>query len=646
MSYSDLQLATFSVEELEAEIRRHNNLYWDAAAPEISDYDYDRLVEALRARSPDSPVLEEMGPDLASRYGAEVTHQTPMLSLDKCYDDETLESWAAKFDGDVVVTPKMDGIAASLRYDVRGNLTLAATRGSGLAGDDITANVRTITDVPKNVPDPEIEVRGEIYLKLSVFAGFGDQFSNPRNLAAGAIKSKDPERCRRYDLSFAAYDVLGQRLQSEKDKFDYLVSIGFPPVEYRLVAKEALRGGYEHFAAARDSLDFEIDGVVFKTNSRAEQERLGSTAHHPRFAIAYKFQGDSGTTTLEAVEWSVSRSGAITPVARIAPVQLSGASVSRASLHHAGFIDKLKLTVGAEVVVTRRGGVIPNVEFVKTPGDGEVLTPERCPSCEGEVVQRGDFLYCARPEACRDARIGQLAYFCKVVDIQGFGEKLLAEGYEKGFLRSPVDLYRLDRQRLLSLERVGEKLATKLLGQVEAHRRLPLATFLRALGIDELGKHVSKILEERYQTLERVRAVSREELAAIHTIGEVIADKVVAGLATSSQQIDGLLRFVELEEVTEHGEKAAAGPLAGVSVVFTGKLLAMDRKAAQKLVREAGGETPSSVTKTLRVLVVGDGKEGAKSSKELKGEKLVQQGADLEIITESEFLQRMGKESA
>ncbi|MBW2732573.1 MAG: NAD-dependent DNA ligase LigA [Deltaproteobacteria bacterium] len=638
------QLAMLAVEELENRIRHHNKLYWDDAKPEISDYDYDRLVEALRARAPRSPVLEDMGPDLAGRYGAEVTHQTPMLSLDKCYDDETLESWGSKFQGDVVVTPKMDGIAASLRYDARGNLTLAATRGSGLAGEDITANVRTIVDVPNNVPHGEIEVRGEIYLKLSVFKDFEEKFSNPRNLAAGALKSKDPARCRQYKPSFAAYDVLGQPLESEKEKFDYLVDVGFPPLEYKLVPKDTLRAGYEHFAGTRDALDFEIDGVVFKANDRAEQERMGLTAHHPRYAIAYKFQGESGTTTLESVEWSVARSGAITPVACIAPLPLSGAVVSRASLHHAGFVGKLDLSLGAEVVVTRRGGVIPNVEFVKTPGHAPVLLPKQCPSCKSDVAQQGDFLYCSHPESCREVQIQQLAYFCKVVDIQGFGEKLLAESYDRGLLRSSVDLYGLQREQLLSLERVGDKLATKLLGQVEEHRRLGLATFLRALGIDELGKHVSKILEDRYEILDRVRKVTREELAAIHTIGEIIADKVVTGLAASSEQIDALLQFVEFTAPPVQST-TPEGPFTGKSVVFTGKLLAMDRKAAQQLVREAGGETPSGVTKTLQILVIGDGKVLEKSSKELKGEKLVAQGTPLEIITESDFLQRMGKKS-
>jgi DNA ligase (NAD+) len=646
-----------SIEELEAEIRHHNHLYWDQNAPEISDYDYDRLVRRLQELAPGSPVLQELGPSEVGRIGETVTHEAPMLSLDKCYDDADLISWASKFKGDVMVTPKMDGIACSLRYDERGYLSLAATRGSGVAGDDITANARTIGEIPRRLRGGEgVEVRGEIYMRLSVFSGFSEQFSNPRNLAAGAIKHKDPKRCADYRLSFAAYDLLGSPAESEKDKLDHLQGFGFPPMEALLVGHDRLRDGYDHFAAARDSLDFEIDGVVFKANSVEEQQRLGATAHHPRFAIAYKFQGDSATTTLNAVEWSVARSGAITPVALIEPVTLSGASVGRASLHNAGFLQKLDLLnkpTGAQVVVTRRGGVIPKVEFVskhaEKKGEGQTIIgfPGECPSCGGPVVHDGDFISCADPASCRHARIGAIAHYCAVVDMQGFGEKLLTQAYDAGLLRGLVDLYTLEVKELVKLERVGEKSASNLLEQVEEHRTMELATFLRALGIEELGKHVSGILQGTYGSLERVRQVTVEELAAIHTIGDIIAEKVVAGLAEKSELIDQLLEYVTLTtpqaapaSAAEDGE--AAG-LAGKSFVFTGKLLAFDRKQAQKRVKALGGEAPSGVTKTLTYLVVGDGAEGRQSSKLTKAQKYVAEGAPLKIISETEFLEMVGE---
>jgi len=654
-TYSDEQLKTMTAEQVEAEVRHHNRLYWDLNQPEISDYDYDRLVRRLQELAPDSPVLESMGPSDLGRFGTPVTHPVPMLSLDKCYSDEDLAAWSAKFEGDVVVTPKMDGIAASLRYDDRGVLVLAATRGSGVEGDDFTANARTIADIPGRLDAPGIEVRGEVYMRLSVFRGFSEQFSNPRNLTAGAIKHKDSSRCREYGLSFAAYDLLGGGVSTEVEKFSRLSALGFPRMEHRVVDRDRVRDGYEHFAAARDSLDFEIDGVVFKANRLDEQERLGFTAHHPRYAIAYKFQGDSASTTLRHVEWSVSRSGVITPVAHVEPVTLSGAEISRVSLHNAGFLHKLELhgrPPGARVMVTRRGGVIPHVEFVveQAPGDapGEpVVFPTVCPSCGGPVVQDGDFLYCEDPDNCRTARIGAVAHYCKVLDIQGFGDKLLSQAYDAGVLRSPVDLYRLKVKDLVELERVGEKLATNLVQQVEEHRELELATFLRALGIEELGRHVSTILQERYETIDRVREATVEELAGIHTLGEIIARKVVGGLRERAELIDALLEHLVLRLPPDEAEPApaggSAGALSGKSVVFTGKLLAFERKEGQKRVKAAGGEAPSGVTKTLDYLVVGDGAEERESSKLKKAKKYVAEGAEIRIISESDFLKMLGE---
>ena len=642
--YSDQRLEQMTVAQLEDELRRHNHLYWDLNQPEIADTEYDRLVRRLQDQAPDSPVLQQMGPSADGRLGEGVTHTTPMLSLDKCYNDEDLMSWSAKFEGDVVVTPKMDGIAASIRYDAAGRLALAATRGSGTEGDDITVNVKTIADVPHQVETGGVEVRGEIYMKLSVFAHLSDKYANPRNLAAGAIKHKDASRCRDYNLSFAAYDLLGDdSVRTEKEKFDRLVEMGYPELEYLLKGKEDLPDGYTHYARARAELDFEIDGVVFKTNDLDEQERLGATAHHPRYGMAYKFQGDQAQTALASVEWSVARSGAITPVAIIEPVFLSGATVSRASLHHAGFLEKLDLLgrkTGARVTVTRRGGVIPKVEEVVEHSDeGEVIGfPDVCPSCGGPVRQDSDFLYCENPDQCRHATIGALAHFCKVVDIQGFGEKLLTNAHDEGLLSSLVDLYTLRAEDLLGLERVGQILADKLVADVQAHRTMELATFLRALGIDELGKHVSGILQERYGTIDAVRAVTAEELAGIHTIGEIIAEKVVGGLADRAELVDALLQHVTIEAPRQASPGDEAGPLAGQSFVFTGKMLHLDRKGAQARVKALGGAAPGGVTKALSYLVIGDGAGDRKSSKQKKAEKYAAEGSEIQVISESDFL--------
>lgn len=630
--------------ELERLVAHHNHRYWDLTAPEISDYDYDRLIRRLKEVAPGSPLLRAMGPAVQSD-GA-VRHREAMLSLDKCYLDEELDKWAATFEGDVVMMPKYDGIACALHYDARGRLVLAATRGDGVTGDDITTNALEIKDIPSKIKAGRpLEVRGEIYMRLSVFERYkADGMANPRNLAAGAIKQKDAKKSAAYQLSFAGYDLVGVDLPTQAAELEVLVAHGFAPIEAKVLPRDRMAEGYREMAAQRPSLDYEIDGVVFKANATAEQRRLGTTSHHPRFAIAYKFQGDSGTTRLLAVEWSVARTGTVTPVAIVHPVPLSGVTVERASLHHPGFIQKLGLALGAEVVVMRRGGVIPNVELVSKPGTVPIEIPASCPSCGAAVRQDKDFLRCTRPRDCRAVAIGLLSHYAATTDMLGFGETILEQTYAAGLLRSPVDYYTLRWEDLAKLERCGEKLAKKLVAEVDKRRKLDLAIFLRALGIPELGKHVSRLLVERYGTLEAVRGVKADELGEVHTIGETIACTVVDGLREASALIDELLRHVTLSESAAaatsgpQAASAAPGPFAGKSFVFTGKMATLERKDAEATVVRLGGRALDAVSKSLSFLVVGDKKAAAPSTKEKAAAKLVAAGAPLRVITETEFL--------
>ena len=378
-------LPKFTADELEALIRRANVEYWDKHAATLPDALYDQLVERLRRQRPDAAVLQSMGPSPSSepvlaadeavllppgeRFGAGVIHKRPMLSLDKCYSEADLQSWAAKFTGEIVVMPKMDGLACSLRYDRKGKLVLAATRGSGTEGEDITANALDIKAIPSHLKTTgELEIRGELYMKLSEFAHFKADYSNPRNLAAGSIKQKDRSKSRAAHLSFFPYDVIGPEFTDEREKFALLKTLGFAEIDHEFVPREQLQAAYERFAKARPNLDYEIDGVVYRTSTIKEQARLGLTGHHPRYAIAYKFQGDSGVTTIEDILWSVSRTGVITPVALFTGIELSGAVIGRASLHNLNRFDELGITRGAKIEVTRRGGVIPNVERVIEAG--------------------------------------------------------------------------------------------------------------------------------------------------------------------------------------------------------------------------------------------------------------------------------------
>ncbi len=631
-------LHKMSAEELEKEVERHNKLYFEKLSPEISDYDFDRLVERLKKIKPQSPHLHSIPSDVSPKATKKVRHQSVMLSLDKCYNEEDLQSWVDKFEGKAMASPKIDGLATELRYDAQGHLILAATRGDGVVGEEITANAREISDIPQKISEGPLEIRGEIYMRLSIFKKYQEQFANPRNLAAGAVKQKDPQKTKGYSLSFFGYDILGLSCKTEEEKVQKLHQFKIPTVEMKICARQELQQAYDYFLAKRAQHDYETDGVVYKANLVAEQIRLGNTAHHPRYAIAYKFQGDSGVTRLKEVEWSVARTRVITPVGVVDPVQLSGASVTHVSLHNYGLMKKLGLRKGSKVLMMRRGGVIPNLESVVEAGKGELIeAPEKCPSCGAPVEQKEDFLYCSNKAGCRKAKLQELEHFIKVIECDGFGEKLIEQLYDNGFIQDAADFFSLKKEDLLELERMGEILANKLIHHLKERQTLELETFLRALGIRELAKHSSKILVKEFGSLNRILQVSEEELAAIHSIGPVIAREVTEGLKKKKALIQKLLKKLRL---IEGKQKQKAGKLSGQSFLFTGTLASMERKKAEEAVENLGGEIASGVSKELKYLVIGSEgyKNREKGNKWIKAEKLIKQGAALQIISEEEFL--------
>jgi DNA ligase (NAD+) len=332
----------------------------------------------------------------------------------------------------------------------------------------------------------------------------------------------------------------------------------------------------------------------------------------------------------------VARTGAITPVAIVEPVFLSGVTVSRASLHNVGFVDKLGLTVGATVRLVRRGGVIPNVEQVTHPGASPVPIPDACPSCGSPVERNRDVLFCTKASTCRRAIIGRLAHYASTLDIQGFGDIILEQAYDAGLLRSVTDFYTLEWESLAKLDRLAEKSAKKLVIEVDKRRTVPLATFLRALGLPELGRHVSSILAARYRTLGAVLQATVEELVETHSIGDAIASSIVGALNEARPTISQLLQYVTV--VPEGANGTIEGPLSGKSFVFTGKMVTFSRSEGETRVRALGGAVQSRVSRALSYLVVGDDKSGPKSSKEKDAEKAIAQGASLRVISESELL--------
>lgn len=635
MSPPEKKNKSTEIAKLEESIRRHNRLYFEEQSPEISDYEFDRLVERLKKLAPNSVVLTEIPTDVKGQgVSVKVRHTQSMLSLDKCYTDEDLEDWAKKLTGDIVATPKIDGCAVELRYDAAGKLVLGATRGDGVMGEDITPNVRMIADIPQQIFQGPTEIRGEIYMRLAIFKKRKEEgFSNPRNLAAGAIKQKDPRKTKDYQLSFFGYDLLGLGLKTEEEKFSLLKKFKIPTVELQKVSRDHLRGPLEYFLGKRAQYDFETDGVVYKANLVSEQERLAFTAHHPRYAIAYKFQGDTGTTVLHQVEWSVSRTGTITPIGIVEPVELSGAMVSRVSLHNLGLMQKLGLHKGSKVLMVRSGGVIPKLESVIEAGKGEEFhSPQKCPSCGEPTEIRDDFLYCTNAQGCRRAKVGELEHFIKTIECDGFGDKLIEQLYDTGLVQDPADFFTLEPGDLLELERMGETLAAKLLKNIQEKKKLPLDVFLRALAIRELAKHSSKILAREFKTLDDILKVSEEELSAIHTIGPVIAKEVVMGLKKRRGLVERLLKQVKIVGAGLPRPGAETAPLHGKKFLFTGSL-SIPRGDAEKKVEALGGEIASGVTQDLDYLVVG----ADPGSKVDKAKKLQAKGAKVKILTEQEW---------
>ncbi|RMG98611.1 MAG: DNA ligase (NAD(+)) LigA [Deltaproteobacteria bacterium] len=529
-------------------------------------------------------------------------------------------------------------MAMALHY-VGGRLVLAGTRGSGTVGEDVTRNVLAIPGLPHRIDADRLEVRGEVYMPLSNFRKVQDEFANPRNLTAGTLKQKEGDRERLKLLAFAAWELVDEDFETDAERFARLDALGIPTVETRIVPRQGLEAAISEWSERRDELDMEIDGIVVRANRIAEHLRLGNTEHHPRWAVAFKFQGESGQTHVEDVLWSVSRNGTITPVALVSPITLSGATISRASLANLSRFEELGLRRGSLVEVTRRGGVIPYVERVLDEGDGPRFEPpDHCPSCGGPVERRrireAEFLVCANPESCTVARMRDLEHFARVLDMKGFGPKTLERMMDAGLISTPEDFFRLRRADLAALERLGEKSAENLLSEVERNREIPLAKFLEALGLPHVGPKYARILAERFGTLEALRKARPEDLLAIEGISEIIANAVVEGLAERSERIDGLLRHVRVLPHRER-KRSSDGPLAGKSFVFTGTLSRMTREEAQAAVRELGGETPSGVSRKLSYLVVGA--EHRPSSKLRKAQALVEQGAPLQIVDEDTF---------
>lgn len=605
-----------SITELENLVKKHNSLYWDLNTPEISDVEYDALVEQLRAIAPESPVLSSLGTSTFAEIGMEVQHSKPMLSLDKCYNGDDLKKWSKGFKS-FVCTPKIDGMACSIKYE-NGILVQGATRGDGSVGEDITQNIIDIIPKQIDITTP-VEIRGELYMPISVFNTQKDIFANPRNAVAGMIKRKDGSV---QGIKFLAYDLCKSDDNLFSDRLDELKTLGFEIPSYTVFNNvDDLQAGYDHILNIKDGLDYELDGVVYRANDCLEYENAGYTSHHPKGAIAYKFQGEFGTTKLLNVEWQISRSGILTPVAIVQPVKLSGAMVGRITLHHAGMIKTKGLTLNADVLAVRRGGVIPHLEKVITAGDQEITIPVCCPFCSSVTEQKDDFLYCT----ANCSLSTKVSYFMEKVGIEGIGNVWIEKLIEEGLVNNFGDLYRLKREDLLKIESVGETRADNWLSSITKSTRLSLDKFLISLGIHSLGKKASDVLTSQFKTLDAVLALKTSDIEKLDGFGIITAQDIVNGLKANENVITDLLQYIQIDNGSEK-----TGIFKDKSFLFTGTLTTLKRNDAEAKVLELGGNLASSVSKNLNYLVAGE-KAGSKLDKA--------NALGIKVISEQQFLE-------
>lgn len=631
--------------ELRRLIRHHNYRYHVLDDPEIADVEYDALYDelvALEAEHPDlvtddSPT-QRIGAEPVSEF-ATVRHRVPMLSLDKCSNADDLAAWAARcasrlgVDGDLALTcePKIDGVAVTVRYE-HGRLTLGATRGDGTTGEDITANVRTLRAVPltidgEGLPDL-LEVRGEIYMPQADFQAFnaaareaGEKtLVNPRNGAAGSLRQLDPKITAKRPLNVFCYGVGevgdGWRPDTQMAVLERLRTWGFRiNPEVRVVHGPAEAQRYiDALLERRPRLGYDIDGVVVKVNRLDYQAQLGTVTRKPRWAMAYKYPAEEATTRVLAVDFQVGRTGAVTPVARLEPVFVGGVTVSNATLHNMDEIARLDLHVGDTVMVRRAGDVIPQVMAVivaRRPADAAaVALPDACPSCgspivrpEGEAVARCS----AGPRDCPAQRKEGLRHFASrlALDIEGLGDKLIEQLVAADLVREPADLFRLDRDTVAGLERMGEKSADKLLAALERSKHTTLPRFVYALGIREVGEATARNLAEHFGSLEALSAADRESLEQVPDVGPIVAAHVHDYFRDEQRRaaIEDL-RAVGVAWPSLQAPPRTA-PLAGQTWVLTGALESLSRDEAKAALQALGAKVAGSVSGRTSVVVAG-----------------------------------------
>lgn len=653
-----LQEAEKQISQLREQLAYHGQKYYVEDAPEIEDYEYDQLyrkLEELEAQFPqlvssDSPTQKVGGPALNTF--APVEHAVPMESLHDSFSEEELRDFDRRVrevcpQAQYVVEPKFDGLSVALEYR-DGVLVRGSTRGDGLVGEDVTANIRTIRTVPKKLtqPVPFLEVRGEVYMSHESFLSLCARqelqeekpFKNPRNAAAGSLRQKDPRVTATRELDIFVFNlqqVEGKSLSGHAQSLQWMQELGLtvPPFYKVCDTIEEVLEEVRRIGELRGSLPYSIDGAVVKVDQFSQRAQLGSTAKFPKWAEAFKYPPEEKETTLLSIEINVGRTGVLTPTGVFEPVQLAGTTVSRATLHNEDFIAEKGLCPGARVVLRKAGEIIPEVvKVLSCPEDSTPFQmPETCPSCgqpvtreEGEAAVR-----CTNPE-CPAQLLRHLIHFASrdAMDIDGLGPAILEQLVSAGLLRTPADLYALTQEQLAGLERMGEKSAQNLLDALEASKKNDFSRLIFALGIPHIGAKAAKLLAARFPTMDALLEATEEEIASIDGFGQIMAQAVAEFL-----QLPGSRHLIQALREAEVNMEAAQTPtgslFSGRTFVLTGTLPTMTRSQASALIESLGGKVSGSVSKKTSYVVAGE----EAGSKLAKAEKL-----GVPVLSEAELL--------
>lgn len=655
-------------EKLRREIRHNEYLYYVLDAPEITDAEYDRMMVRLReleARYPDSipadSPTQRVGGRASSQF-TEVRHLEPLLSLGNVFSAEELRAFDERVRSglpagskvEYVMEPKIDGLACSLIYE-NGKLVRAATRGDGVVGENVTANVRTIRSIPLTLKVPEgeavpelLDVRGEVYMPRQAFMRLNEQraergeseFANPRNAAAGSLRQLDPQVTASRSLSFFAYYLVGEGAQPKhSESLALLARYGFKVSEnYKVVENidEAIKY-IGDFNELRQGLSYDTDGAVIKVNDVYQQRILGATGKDPRWATAYKYPPEQAETTLEDIDWRVGRTGVLTPTAVLTPVKLSGSVISRATLHNEDFIRAKDIRIGDRVVINKAGEIIPEVLRVvvekRTGDEKEVEIPSVCPECGWRVERQGEeaAIRCTNPHCPALGREGLIHFVSRdAMNIDGCGPSVINALLDAGLVRDAADLYSLRKDDLLKLERMGEKSADNLLAALAESKKNELDKLLFALGIRHVGAKVARILATEFGSMEKLQQAQPEELAQIRDIGDKIAESAVTWLNVPAN-IDLVERLAAAGLTMTFTPPASQedNPFFGKTLVFTGTMPTLGRAEAKTMAQDVGAKVSGSVSKKTDYVIA-----GAEAGSKL--EKAQQLGVT--VIDEAEFL--------